>query len=209
MKLLYTHTEAVDNTLKKISKDYKGLKHFCDLGCGSGYRTMLFNEYKRDVTGIDIRDYRFPENKKFSFIHGDIFKSKLPAKKFDMVFSYDVIEHLEKPELLLKEIHRILKPDGICVLSTPNRYRIVNAVLLLLGKRKYPYCINMKYVNDYPEYWHITEFSYAQLKKLLNENGFTIFKHHKIFYGLPGQLGLKGFFGLPLYHNHIMILKKN
>ena len=208
MKLL-THTQSVDAILKKISSEYKQNKKFCDLGCGSGYRTMLFNEYNRDVTGIDIRDYRFPENKKFSFIHGDIFKSNLPANTYDMVFSYDVIEHLEKPELLLKEIHRILKPEGICVLATPNRYRIVNAVLLLLGKRKYPYCINEKYVNEYPEYWHITEFSYAQLKKLLNDNGFAISKHYKIFYGLPGKLGLKELFGLPLYHNHIMILKKN
>ena len=60
MKLL-THTQSVDAILKKISSEYKQNKKFCDLGCGSGYRTMLFNEYNRDVTGIDIRDYRFPE----------------------------------------------------------------------------------------------------------------------------------------------------
>ena len=39
---------------------------------------------------------------------------------FDVVFFLDVYEHLRDPVSIIEEIHRILKKDGICVITTPN-----------------------------------------------------------------------------------------
>lgn len=125
-----------------------------------------------------------------------------------MVFSYDVIEHLEKPGDFMKENARLLKKGGICILSTPNRYRLTNAPLVWLGLRKYPYCINEQYKDDYPNYWHLTEFSTQELYDLAQAYNFRIEKHHKIYYGLAGSIGLQSFFGFPFFHNHILVLKK-
>ena len=41
-------------------------------------------------------------------------------KSFDVVTATEVIEHLENPRLFLRDINRVLKPGGLCVLSTPN-----------------------------------------------------------------------------------------
>ncbi len=209
-KILYSDTHAVAETLREISSKYRAYKKFCDMGCGTVYRSMQFQGFGRKLHGIDLHDCRLPEykTKEFKFIKGDFFKTGLPAKSFDLILNFDVIEHLEKPELLLQEIYRVLIPGGICVLATPNRYRILNSIMLLLGKRKYPYCISSVY-DDYPEYWHITEFTDGQIRKLANKNNFKVIEHYKVYYGWPGRIGFKKLFGLPFYHNHIHILKKS
>lgn len=209
MKLLYSHSQAVVDTLQSISHKYRVYKNLCDLGCGTGFRGLQFAEYDRRVTLVDLNDIRVSECKKknIRFLQGDFFKMKLKAESFDMIMSFDVIEHLEQPELLLKEIYRLLIPGGICILSTPNRYRIVNAILLAMGKRKYPYCISADH-DDYPEYWHITEFTDKQIRNMAIKNKFDVIEHYKIYYGLSGGMGFRSIPGMPFYHNHIHILKK-
>jgi len=126
-----------------------------------------------------------------------------------MILNFDVIEHIEEPEKLLKEIHRLLTKDGILILSTPNKYRLLAVPLLILGLRKFPYCLDpVNHKNDYPDYWHIREYSTKELINLVTTNDFKVIKHQKVFYGLTGRLGLRNFFGLPLFHNHILVLKK-
>src|SRR3989338_2944979 len=119
MKIFYTHKEATDETLKELSNEYGSYKNFCDLGCGNGERTLLFDNFGRSVTGIDYQDYRIKQARKFKFLKRDIFKNKLKSELFDLILSFDVIEHLEEPDKLLLEIHRLIKKDGIIILSTP------------------------------------------------------------------------------------------
>jgi SAM-dependent methyltransferase len=208
MKLLYFHGDAIDNILKRISSDYKEYKNFLDLGCGKGQRTVFFIRPGRNVTGIDLYDEGTPQLKKFKFVKKNIFKNGFPDKSFDMVFNFDVIEHLEKPGELMKECNRLLKKGGICIVSTPNRYRLTNVPLLLIGLRKYPYCIDERFRDEYPNYWHITEFTGRQLYNLANQYGFNVEKHYKIHYGLAGRTGIKSLKGFPFFHNHILVLKK-
>ncbi len=52
-------------------------------------------------------------------VHED--SSSLLANSYDVVFCAEVIEHVQQPLLLLQELHRILKPGGRCVISTPVR----------------------------------------------------------------------------------------
>ena len=58
----------------------------------------------------------------------------------------------------------------------------------------------------YPEYWHIKEYTEKELRKIVTENGFGIEKYYKVFYGF--RKGLKYFFNLPFFHNHIVIMRK-
>ncbi len=67
---------------------------------------------------------------------------------FDIVLGFEVIEHLKYPKNALKEIKRVLKEKGICILSTPNK-----AYWERLGVISNPF--------------HIKEYSYQELKDQL------------------------------------------
>jgi len=56
------------------------------------------------------------------------FKNSLPLanKSIDVAFLIHVVEHLDKPENCLREIHRVLSEDGVCLLATPNINNLVH-----------------------------------------------------------------------------------
>ncbi len=64
--------------------------------------------------------------------NGTLFDAQLPASHFDLVTLYHVIEHFPNPQQILKEIHRLLSPQGWLVIETPN---IANVWYKLLGAR--------------------------------------------------------------------------
>jgi 2-polyprenyl-3-methyl-5-hydroxy-6-metoxy-1,4-benzoquinol methylase len=202
------HDKIIDDELKEISRKYKDYKKLVDFGCGRGERTLDFVDFGREVVGLDYVDDRLVETKnKVKFHKVNFFVSGLPDNFTEMVLCFDVIEHMEEPGKLLKEISRVMKPKGVLILSTPNRNRLTNWPLLKLGLRKYPLRLS-KVRDDYPDYWHLTEYSEEQLKKLVEDNGFKILEWRKIFYGLPGRKGIDKLAGWPFYHNHILVLEK-
>lgn len=56
-------------------------------------------------------------------IHNKELKDMLRInKRYDVILFFEIIEHLEFPETAIKDLKRILKPNGILILSTPNKY---------------------------------------------------------------------------------------
>lgn len=114
----------------KILSQYKGPNaKVLDYGCGIGFNIYYFAKVFPDIVGID-NDKPSVEIackllKKLScnkiVLHYD--GKKLPFKSgvFDIVNAADVWEHVENPHIMLKEIHRVLKPDGILYITNPNR----------------------------------------------------------------------------------------
>jgi len=84
-------------------------KHL-DIGCGDRALCKVFDENGWSSAGIDIADGIDFESDKLPF--GD--------QSIDMITLYGVIEHIANPDMLLKEIHRILSIKGVCVMITPN-----------------------------------------------------------------------------------------
>ena len=90
-----------------------------DLGCGSGELASVLSKYA-EVTCADVRDQRV-SGLDLPFTA----TANLPAVKtaaFDVIISNHVIEHVPDPIDHLAQIHRLLKPDGVAYLATPNRY---------------------------------------------------------------------------------------
>lgn len=79
-----------------------------DAGCGLGYFTEAFRELGIDAVGLD-REIDF-ERDEFPFKEGIL----------DVVFTKSVIEHLGKPDNFIKEIRRVLKPNGRIIIMTPD-----------------------------------------------------------------------------------------
>ena len=98
-----------------------------DVGCSGSMFPLLLNAIGFDIYGIDIRVY--PVLNKFSFIQSSITESHLESNFFDVVTAVSTIEHIGlkgrygvrdgSSFLALREIHRILKPNGIFLMTVP------------------------------------------------------------------------------------------
>ncbi len=87
----------------------------------------------KNLTGVDIDDYRQEVAKAFPFKKMDLCFDKFSwaDSSVDAVISSQTIEHLENPFHFVREVSRILKPGGIFIVSTPNPFHILNRFLFL------------------------------------------------------------------------------
>jgi 2-polyprenyl-3-methyl-5-hydroxy-6-metoxy-1,4-benzoquinol methylase len=108
-----------------------------DVGCGNGRLLQGMVATGRELHGCDwIADA--PAGVPMHYAQVDLNRSGLTHYEdasFDLVLSSDVIEHLESPGAALREIARVLRPDGIAVISFPNSWNLLERVrYLLTGK---------------------------------------------------------------------------
>ncbi len=147
-----------------------------DIGCGNFPYFLLNTAFRRKI-GIDkiIKN----KQKNIEIIKIDIEKiNYLPFKdeKIDIVTSLAVFEHIERDKILkiIKEINRILKKDGILILTTPNFFS--DFILKLLAKLK---------ILSYEEIIeHKKLFSKTELINLLVKGGFDRKKIESGFFEL-------------------------
>ncbi|MFA5032178.1 MAG: methyltransferase domain-containing protein [bacterium] len=123
-----------------------------DAGCGCGYGSYhLLKSGAKKVTGIDISKETIEycksnyENKNLEFKVMNAEKLSFPDKVFDVVVSFEVVEHLQNPEMYLSEIKRVLKTDGILIISTPNKKIYTDAV----EDWKNPFHIHEYYIDEF------------------------------------------------------------
>ena len=95
-----------------------------DFGCGRSaplLHTLLVKGIARKATGVDLDPDFSTATNLLTFFKTDLNKP-LPLRdcSFDAALSLATLEHLDEPDLHLHEIHRILKPDGILLLTTPS-----------------------------------------------------------------------------------------
>jgi len=111
-----------------LLKEIQG-KTILDIGAGSGGKTTFYalNGAKR-LTGIDMeegfisqaRDFASSRNaNNIDFIVANAEEMPFHDASFDMCVMNDVFEHLSKPEVVLKEVNRVLKPHGKVFINSP------------------------------------------------------------------------------------------
>jgi 2-polyprenyl-3-methyl-5-hydroxy-6-metoxy-1,4-benzoquinol methylase len=103
-------------------------KRVLDLACGEGYGTKMLATAATSAIGVDIDEsvIRHASGKYGSanlrFLQGSI--TAIPLKddhSIDVIVCFEAIEHIEDQEALLREVERLLAPDGIFIVSTPNK----------------------------------------------------------------------------------------
>lgn len=100
-----------------------------DLGCNTGYESLMIKEKNRDVVGIDIGPEYINKARKrgIEAYVMDMHKLEgLSPESFDCVYANNVLEHSIYPDIALREIYIVLKPDGILVACLPSDYRNPN-----------------------------------------------------------------------------------
>lgn len=157
------------NKIIPIIKKYPNSK-ILDIGCGFNYKLLLEVEaYINEGYGID---FKVPELKRGKIKTKQIkISDKLPFNEnsFDFVIMLAVLEHLNCPIEIVKEVERILKPNGKLILTVPSKYS-KPALEFLANKMK---IVNEEEINDHKKY-----YNYKDLEKLFKKtNKLKIQKH--------------------------------
>ena len=98
-----------------------------EVGCGEGYGTSLLSEHVANIVGLDVdktavaHARRKYGSEKCVFTLYDGLKIPYENNMFDAVVSFQVIEHVQDDANFISEIHRVLKSNGIFMVTTPNR----------------------------------------------------------------------------------------
>lgn len=123
LRHLFAYYFAKDNILENSA--------VLEVGCGEGYGTFLLQKKFKKIIGLDVDKNIVAHASKKYGSENCIFRVydglKLPYKDdtFDAVISFQVIEHIQDDINYISEIYRILKRNGIFLLTTPNRtYRL-------------------------------------------------------------------------------------
>jgi len=107
---------------RKISQLVPNNSTILEVGCGLGEGLeRLRKDYK--VIGTDISEFALNEiknNTGLPVYMGDAQKMPIMSNSIDILFAFDVAEHLEKPGLFFSEAYRVLKNEGFVIISVPN-----------------------------------------------------------------------------------------
>lgn len=173
-----------------------------DIGCNDMSLTEVFVEQLKkiqprtniDILGLDIsyQNVSQAKNKNYNCQYADITATldQNLVNNVDLVLFFDVIEHLAATDKAIKNIHKMLKPNGMMLLTTPNLAAWYNRLLLLLGFQ--PHCtevsdISIRFGCRFLEKilgeteitnsaGHLRVFTYKALKEFLNYYDFEIIK---------------------------------
>lgn len=131
-KLLELHKKCLSVFEKFLpNKDAKIL----DCGIGSGrFSKALFEKGYHHISACDIDNYLprdFIPLNEFKTLDLSFEKLPWPDGFFDAVLGIEFLEHLENPHNAIRQIHRVLKPGGIFIMSVPNILHIVSRLVFL------------------------------------------------------------------------------
>lgn len=110
-----------------VATEFVKNKIVLDIACGVGYGSYLLAAYALKVTGIDINKESIEVAKKkysrpqLSFLNGDVENIPVENASFDVVISFETLEHITNHDKMLEEIKRVIKPGGLLLISTPDK----------------------------------------------------------------------------------------
>jgi SAM-dependent methyltransferase len=111
-----THERVVETALRYVPAGARAL----DLGAGSGALAERLQAAGFRVTAADIKNYFELDTEFLELDLNDPAFDRTVSSDFDLITSVEVIEHLENPTAFLRSISRLLKPNGVAILTTPN-----------------------------------------------------------------------------------------
>jgi len=114
----WAHARAVERTV-------------LDAGCGEGYGAAMLAEVAARVVGIDrpeavaVAAARYPQPR-LEYRAQDLARLDDMVERFDLVLSFQVVEHLDDPVAFLAALARRARPRGELIVTTPNRLMSVS-----------------------------------------------------------------------------------
>lgn len=177
-----------------------------EIGSHPFERTQDLMNLGYDVSGVDINYNRTEYNVKKC----DIEIEKLPFgdKSFDIVLMMQVIEHLGRdPVWALQETKRVLKPNGVFVLSTPNFFCLKNFAFLIFKGYQHEMYNFIKHTDRKDYTGHVRTYSKKELKMFFEYCRFKVKSHRYLWYNTEKfKIGGIISYVLPFFRDHHLFI---
>jgi 2-polyprenyl-3-methyl-5-hydroxy-6-metoxy-1,4-benzoquinol methylase len=147
-------------------------KRVLDAGCATGYMSLMLARLGHHVTGIELNPAMAAQARAqgLEVLEHDLERAlPLPDECMDAAHVCEVIEHLFDTEGFLREVHRVLVPEGVLILSTPNLNSFGNRIRVACG-------LPLPMWGAFPEDTHGTHvrvLNKAKTVQLLERTGFS------------------------------------
>ncbi|MEP7128066.1 MAG: class I SAM-dependent methyltransferase [Chitinophagales bacterium] len=144
---------------------FRNQNRIIDVGCGIGFFLDVAKETGWNVFGTEYTDeaIRICREKGISMQQGVLNAGNYEPGSFDVITSFEVMEHINNPVEEVQKFQVLLRTGGLVYVTTPN----FNSLSRLLLKEKWN-------VIAYPE--HLSYYTTTTLKKLFKDAGFSVFK---------------------------------
>jgi 2-polyprenyl-3-methyl-5-hydroxy-6-metoxy-1,4-benzoquinol methylase len=144
-----------------------------DMGCGLGFFLQAMAPYTHwkaygcEISPVAVR-YARETLGLTNVICSRLEEADVPPSAFDLITMWDVIEHIPRPDPLLRRCHALLRAGGICFMRTPNV--VIQLLRARLKKRLWGMQPGVAYLQAHD---HAHHYSMATIRKLLERNGFS------------------------------------
>jgi 2-polyprenyl-3-methyl-5-hydroxy-6-metoxy-1,4-benzoquinol methylase len=165
MERIHHNTEYWDTYFAEHISRYEFAASYCkgkvvlDAACGTGYGSAhLANSGAKKVIGVDISEKAIEEARRnygnienLDFVCLSVHELDKLKQSFDLLISFETIEHIENPDTFLRDVIRILKKGALALISSPN----LNYYLTPEG-----------HINPH----HLSEMSYETFKRIFSKS---------------------------------------
>ncbi len=154
-----------------------------DVGCGPGYLLWELQNMGLEAFGIDFNPDAVRVAAEHFHVRAEVKNVEELIKlqeHFDLALLIHVLEHVERPAELLRNVRQLLGPDGVLVVDLPNRERFSLRRSLRKGNFEW---------GEYPPH-HLTFWSVAALRNALERCGYAVLECHPRPLGDEGQVEL-------------------
>lgn len=161
--------------IKDIADNLKGVPanyRILEIGCGRGFLSKQLLDLGYNVICTNYNSKPLFDDLKCDMVD---LNNGLPyaENSFDAVICVEVIEHVPNAVSVLEEFKRVLKKDGLCIITTPNILNLYSRLRFLLSGfvKAYssPYRLNVGIPDA-----HINQLSYPEFEYIAAKTGFTI-----------------------------------
>lgn len=176
---------------KQIKNHFGKPMRVLDIGCGAGFLSNFLAMQGHHVTGIDLSKSslevakKHDSTRKTHYLCADAYQLPFDGASFDVVCAMDILEHVDRPEQLIHEAARVLKPNGQFYFHTFNR-TFLSYLIVIKGVDWF--------VRNAPKNMHVYDLfiSPEELKRLCTKENLQIAS----LSGFVPQVGTKAFWNM-------------